>query len=255
MTTLPADFFRQPIAHRGLHDVAAARPENSRAAIRAAIAAGYGIELDLQLSRDGRAMVFHDYDMTRLTGTNGPIQQRTADELNTMTLLGSDEGIPTFSEVLELVAGRAPLLVELKDQHGQMGITNGALEQATAKDLHGYAGPLALMSFNPNSVVQLAELAPNVPRGIVTSHYPAEDWLLLRESTRAHLRTIPDYERAGACFISHKVDDLTSPRVAELKEAGAHLFCWTVRSREQEVQARKVADNITFESYLAPISA
>lgn len=253
MTRLHADFRRLPIAHRALHDVADGRPENSRAAIRAAIAAGYGIEIDLQLSRDGRAMVFHDYDLTRLTDVSGPIQQRDAADLSQLPLIGGDEGIPTLAEVLALVAGRVPMLIELKDQHGQMGVTDGRLERAVAQDLHGYDGPVALMSFNPNSVVELATLTPDIPRGLVTEHYPETDWTLLKPEIRAHLRAIPDYDRAGACFVSHSIKDLDNPRLAELKAQGAGIFCWTVRSLEQEQEARKVADNITFEKYLAEI--
>ena len=253
MTELHAEFRRIPIAHRALHDVADGRPENSRAAVRAALAAGYGIEIDLQLSRDGRAMVFHDYDLTRLTGVNGAIQQRDAAELSKIALLGGDEGIPTLAEVLKLVAGRVPMLIELKDQHGQMGVTDGRLERAVAAEMQGYGGPVGLMSFNPNSVVELASLVPDTPRGIVTEHFPAEDWVLLKAETREHLRNIPDYDRASACFISHSVKDLQNPRVAELKAQGAAVLCWTVRSETQETEARKVADNITFERYLAKL--
>lgn len=251
MTPLPPAFFKAPLAHRALHDVTDRRPENSRAAIRAAMAHGYGIEIDLQLSRDGRAMVFHDYDMKRLTGQPGPIRQRTADALAQVPLLGGDEGIPTFAEVLALVAGQVPLLVEIKDQHGQMGETDGTLERAATADLQGYSGDLALMSFNPHTVALMAELVPDRPRGIVTCDYPKEDWPLLRAEVRERLRAVPDYDRAGASFISHEVIDLANPRVAELKAQGAQILCWTVTSRAQERQARKIADNITFERYLA----
>lgn len=253
MTDLPAVFRRIPLAHRALHDVENGRPENSRAAIRAAMDAGYGIEIDLQLSRDGQAMVFHDYDLDRLTGEKGAIQQCNADALGRITLAGGDEGIPTLKEVLELVAGRVPLLIELKDQHGQMGVTDGRLERATARALAAYEGPAGLMSFNPNMVMLLAELAPDFPRGIVTEAYPAEDWLLLKSEVRRRLRHIPDFGRVGATFISHDVNDLENPRVSELKSQGATILCWTVRSPKQEAQARKVAHNITFERYLAEI--
>lgn len=255
MSQLPEDFLRLPIAHRALHDVADGRPENSRAAIRAAIEAGYGVEIDLQLSRDGRAMVFHDYDIGRLTGQKGPIRQKAAAELMQIGLLGGDEGVPSFAEVLDLVGGRAPLLVELKDQHGQMGVTDDALEQATAADLEGYEGPLALMSFNPNMVGRMAELAPAWPRGIVTCGYEAGDWPLLKQATRDHLREIPDYEAAGCSFISHHAPDLGRDRVAELKAGGAGVLCWTIRSPEAEAEAREVAQNITFEGYRAAIPA
>ena len=120
-----------------------------------------------------------------------------------------------------------------------------------AADIQGYAGPVGLMSFNPNSVVALADLVPALPRGIVTEHFPARAWPLLKPETRAHLRSIPDYESAGASFVSHSVKDLHNPRLAELRAQGADILCWTVRSEEQEAEARKTADNITFEKYLA----
>ncbi|WP_294610949.1 glycerophosphodiester phosphodiesterase family protein [uncultured Roseovarius sp.] len=255
MTALTEGFLRLPLAHRGLHDVADGRPENSRAAIRAAIKAGYGIEIDLQLSRDGRAMVFHDYDLERLTGIKGAVRQRDAADLAQLPLLGGDEGIPDFAEVLALVAGRVPLLVELKDQHGQMGETDGILEQATADCLAGYNGPVALMSFNPHMVTRLAALAPLVVRGLVTCGYTAEDWPLLRADTRARLRDIPDYGPSGSGFVSHDIDDLDNPRLAELAGNGAALLCWTVRSPEAETKARKVVQNITFEGYLPALPA
>ncbi len=253
MTQLGEAFLRLPMAHRALHDVARGRPENSRAAIRAAIAGGYGIEIDLQLSRDGVAMVFHDYDLHRLTGIRGAIRQRDAAELGRIPLTGGDEGIPTLVEVLDLVAGRAPMLIELKDQHGRMGETDGTLERAVADDLRGYAGDVALMSFNPHPVIRLAQLCPDVPRGIVTSAYDPQDpgWGMLGAQTRDRLRAIPDYDAAGAVFISHELADLDRPRVAELKAQGAVIFCWTVRSPAEEARARAVADNITFEGYLA----
>ena len=172
-----------------------------------------------------------------------------------MPLLGGDEGIPTFAEVLALVAGRIPLLVELKDQTGRMGVTDGRLERAVAHDLQGYDGPVAVMSFNPNSVALLADLLPNIPRGLVTEYFPKEDWPLLRDETRRHLRAIPDYNRAQASFISHDVTDLTAPRVAALKGQGADVLCWTVRSPAQEAGARRIAQNITFEGYLAEFPA
>jgi glycerophosphoryl diester phosphodiesterase len=255
MSELPDEFRQIPIAHRALHDADDGRPENSLAAMRAAIAAGYGIEMDLQISGDGRAMVFHDYHLERLTDEQGLVVDRDAADLGRIRLKHGDEGIPTFAEVLELVAGRVPILVELKDQHGQLGKTDSRLERAVADDLKAYVGPVAVMSFNPNSIITLAELAPDVPRGIVTSTYAKtnKNWQLLRSETRDRLRDIPDYDRAQAAFISHQIDDLANPRVAELKAKGAVILCWTVRSVKQERKARKLADNITFEGYRAEI--
>lgn len=248
---LPAAFLTRPVAHRAYHDKGAGRPENSRAAIRAAVDAGYGIEIDVQPSSDGRAMVFHDYDLGRLTPQSGPIAQRPAAALGQIPLLHGNETIPTFAEVLEIVAGQVPLLVEIKDQDGIMGDTVGPLEQAVAADLQGYSGDVALMSFNPHSVAALAQHAPDHPRGITTCDYAAEHWPLLSDATRAHLATIPDFDRVGACFISHAAGELTSPHVTALKARGVPVLCWTIRSPEDEAKARRIADNITFEGYAA----
>lgn len=244
-------FLGAPLAHRALHDVSDGRPENSRAAIRAAISHGYGIEIDLQLSADAEAMVFHDYALERLADAKGPVRLLSSDALGQTPLRGGDEGIPTFGEVLEIVAGQVPVLVELKDQDGAMGPDIGPLEAATAQALACYAGPVALMSFNPHSVARMAELCPDIPRGIVTSSYTPADWPL-SDDTCTHLRAIPDFDRVRASFISHEAADLGRDRVAELRSGGANILCWTVRSPEAEAEARKVAHNVTFEGYLAP---
>lgn len=250
MTQLDPAFRQTPIAHRALHDKVQHRPENSRAAIAAAVAHGYGIEIDLQPSSDGVAMVFHDDTLNRMTQASGPIRARTADALGRICLREGDEGIPRLSEVLAMVGGRVPLLLELKDQHGQMGRGDGVLEQAVAQDLRGYAGPVAVMSFNPEMVVEMARLAAHVPRGIVTCAYDDGAWSELPGPTRDRLRGIPNFDRAGASFISHQASDLHSPRVGGLKSRGATILCWTIRSAEAEAAGRRVADNITFEEYL-----
>lgn len=243
-------FFDRQIAHRGLHDINKGRPENSLAAFRAAIEGGFGIELDLQISKDRRAMVFHDYDLQRLAGVIGAIRQKTATELGELTLIGGDEGIPTLAEVLALVDGRVPLLIEIKDQDLRLGENIGDLEAATARDLKAYGGPAAVMSFNPHSVMRMAELCPDLPRGLTTCNFDKEDWLLVPDARREELAMIPDYVRTGSCFISHQQDQLDSPRVQDLKAKGAAVFCWTIRSAEQESTARQIADNVTFEGYL-----
>ncbi|WP_113911116.1 glycerophosphodiester phosphodiesterase family protein [Roseovarius dicentrarchi] len=250
MMALDPAFLRVPLAHRALHDLKAGRPENSCAAISAAIDAGYGIEIDVQVSSDGVAMVFHDDDLDRLTDATGPVRAHSAAGLAGIPLIGSGEGIPTLAEVLALVAGRVPLLVEVKDQHGQMGAVDGVLERAVARDLAGYDGPVAVMSFNPHSVIALKQAAPDVPRGIVSCAYTATDCPELPQDVRDHLRGIPDFDATGACFISHEWDDLDRPRVADLARQGAAILCWTIRSPEDEAAARRVADNITFERYL-----
>lgn len=249
--SLPDSFVARPFAHRALHDLADGRPENSREAIRAAVEAGYGIEIDLQLSSDGVPMVFHDYHLGRLTGQTGPVAQRSAKDLSAITLTGGETGIPTFGDILDLVAGRVPLLVEFKDQDGLMGPNVGRLEQAAARLIAAYDGPVAVMSFNPHSVAALAEALPDTPRGIVSESYSESSTPTLPAAVRDKLRQIGDYDRVGASFISHEAEDLDRPRVAELKRHGATVLCWTIRSPRAEAEARKVADQVTFEGYLA----
>lgn len=252
---LHPDFLRLPVAHRALHDRSAGRPENSRAAIRAAVEAGYAIEIDLQPSSEGVPMVFHDYDLKRLTGEPGPIRTRSAADLGALPLLGAEDGIPTLAEVLALVAGRVPLLVEIKDQDGAMGPDTGGFEARVAEVLKGYVGPLAVMSFNPHAVAAFAAAAPDTAVGLITSAYDPEAWAPLPAATCERLRDIPDYARSGASFISHEHGDLARPRVAELKAGGAAILCWTIRSPEAEAAARRIAQNITFEGYAAPFPA
>ncbi len=254
MMPLDPDFVRVPIAHRGFHDAARGRPENSRAAVLAAVAAGYGVEIDVQISADGVPVVFHDYTLARMTGGKGPVRGHTAAVLAATPLRGSDQRIPLLRDILDLVAGRVPLLIEIKDQDGAMGPDVGPLEQATALALDGYLGPVAVMSFNPFSMRAFAGLAPQVARGLVTSAYRPRDWPLLPAATCDRLREIPDYDAVGACFISHEAGDLDRARVAALKAQGATINCWTIRSPEAEVAARRIADTVTFEGY-APVMA
>lgn len=244
---LPQAFLDRPIAHRAYHDRAAGRPENSLEAIRAAVDAGYGIEVDVQLTADGEALVFHDHDLDRLTGTEGPVRARTLSEIRALTLLGGASAPPTLGEALREIAGRVPLLVEIKDQDGAMGPDVGPLEAAVAKALAGYDGPVAVMSFNPHSVAEMARLAPDLPRGLTTEW----TWKDVPPAVRERLRQIQDYEPTGASFISHNAADLHRPRVAELKDQGAAILCWTIRSPAAERAARQVAHNITFEGYPA----
>lgn len=252
---LPESFLRLPIAHRALHDRAAGRIENSPSAIKAAVAAGYGIEIDLQLSSDGVPMVFHDEDLDRLTDETGPLNTHSAAELGRIRLKDSTDTIPTLAQVLTPIGGKVPLLIEIKDQTRIMAPTDGKLEAATVAALSGYTGDVALMSFNPHSVAHMARLAPHLPRGITTSAYNPDDWAPLPPDVCNHLRSIPDYDDTGSSFISHEGRDLARPRVSDLKARGAAILCWTVRSAADEALARRVADNVTFEGYLSSLPA
>lgn len=247
--TLPVSFLRKPLAHRGLHNREDGVIENSMTAFRRAIEAGFGIELDVQLSADNKAMVFHDYDMKRLAEQTGPIQQRHSSDLAEVVLTGGSDRIHTLPEVLKVIAGQVPVLIEIKDQDGGMGPDVGQLEQAVADALVGYKGHAAVMSFNPHSVATFGEMAPDVPRGLVTSSFDPDEWPLALE-TCYRLRNIPDFEKVGAQFISHEAADLARDRVAEIKNDGFPILCWTIRSEDEAFHARRYADNITFEGYV-----
>lgn len=248
---LPAAFLQAPIAHRGLHDRARGVIENSRAAARAAVAGGYGIECDIQLSADGEAFVFHDDGLERLTGRGGAVRALPAAELSATPLAGAAGGetIPTLAEFLDLVAGRVPLLIEVKDQSLALGPEVGVLERRIAALLDGYAGPVALMSFNPHSVAALAEAAPAIPRGLTSCAFDEAEWRI-GAARRAHLAALGDFDPLGCGFISHDRSDLSNPAVWLIKDRGLPVLTWTIRSPEAEAAARRVADNITFEGYL-----
>lgn len=248
MSPLPDSFLTRPLAHRALHG--AGRPENSRAAIAAAIAQGFGVEIDIQRSRDGVPMVFHDYDLRRLTLDSGPIAQRSAAELASIPLVDGDETVPTLQEILTLIDGQVPVLIEIKDQDGALGASLSGLERAVADLLLDYPGDAAVMSFNPNAVQLMSRYLPDRPTGLVTCAFNAEHWPTIPAPTRQRLAQIPDFEISGASFVSHNHHELTDSRIAELKTEGVPILCWTITSCEQEALARQVADNITFEGYL-----
>ena len=246
--TLPPEFLARPFAHRGLHDLRAGRAENSLSAMRAAINARYGIETDLQLSADRHAMVFHDHLLDRLTNATGRVSDCSADQMAGARLTGSAEGIPRLTDLLDLVAGQVPLLIELKDQSQRPGEPVGPLEAATVAALDRYDGPVALMSFQPAMVQELARIAPDIPRGLVGRNF---DHRHLSAEENTALTDYRAFEATGSCFVSHKWRHLDAPAVKRLKSRGVPVLCWTIRSPDDEAVARRTADNITFEGYLA----
>ncbi len=247
MIPLPDVFRRTPLAHRALHDPDRGIIENSLAAVRAAIGKGYGVELDLQLSSDGQAMVFHDDTLDRLTWSHGAVHRFPASLLETFVLKGGRDRPMPLPKMLKEIRGRVPVLLELKDQGDR---DTGMLERATAAALGRYKGPVAVMSFNPRMVGRLAKMAPDIPRGLTTGTFDGE---ALPEQIKAHLQAIADFDAVGASFISHEAADLGSPHVARIKAQGHPVLTWTIRSRDEEARARTIADNITFEGYLPDI--
>lgn len=241
------DLLSRPIAHRGLHGPGV--PENTRSAFRAAAAAGYAIELDVQPASDGTPLVFHDYDLRRLTGQPGVISALSPDEAGRRRVLDSGDTIPTLAALLHEIGGRVPLLVEIKDQDGALGPNVGPLPGRVAQLLGDHADHVAVMSFNPHIVAAVRAAAPQLTLGLTTCGFAADDWPGVPADRRAHLARIADFDRVGAAFVSHHHLDLSNPAVEALRERGIPVFCWTIRSPDQETAARGRSDNITFEGY------
>lgn len=247
--------FLKPIAHRGLHDTANAIIENSAGAFAAAIAAGYGMECDLRPAADGLPIVFHDETLDRLVDGEGAVAQLTARELKRLAYRGSSEGLITFAELLDIVGGREPLLVEIKSEWDPPDIT---FLSAIARLASGYHGPLALMSFDPAVMIAMQALAPTVPRGLVSGLYthddPEDDWWAHKIS-RQRAFALSHLLEAGpvqADFHAYHVKALPTPVTRYVREVhGLPLFTWTVRTAADLETAAQWADAPIFEG-LAP---
>ena len=250
MPALDPAFLKTPIAHRALHDAAKGVYENCRSAIIEAIEHGYAIEIDLQLSADGRAMVFHDDTLDRLTDKHGDVSDYTAAELSQIKVGNGQDVIEPLEDILRLVDGRVPLLIELKDQSRQLLQTDGRLEQATLDALSLYQGAVAVMSFNPHMIATMAKLSSDLPLGLTTGSFMDPTWGIDAERI-AHLSQIADFDPTRYSFVSHFALELAAPCIQMLKDQGTAIFTWTIRSPEAEAVARQTVDNITFEGYLA----
>jgi glycerophosphoryl diester phosphodiesterase len=235
----------RPVAHRGLHG--GGLIENSLGAARAAVDAGYAIEVDLQLSADNEVIVFHDDTLDRLTDATGPLSARTLAELKQVALRGSNERIPTLQELLSLVAGRTPLVLELKSEW------NGdeRLPARMAKVLTGYSGPVAGMSFDPDILVALRKYAPALPRGIVAErYYDDPEWRALTGAQKFSLGNLLHLARTRPHFVAYYIRDLPAfaPLVAR-NVLGMKLLTWTVRSDEDRHKARRWRAQMIFEGF------
>ena len=236
----------RPIAHRGYHDRAAGRIENTLPAAEAAIAHTFAIECDLQPTADGRVVVFHDDTLDRLTEATGPVGARTLAELRAIRLRDSDAGIPTLEELLDLVDGRVPLVIELKSRWDG----DRRLERAVAPILSDYSGPAAVMSFDPMSMVAMRRLAPALPRGMIGYDFPkGPDEGRLPWPARFALRHLLAAAIVWPHFVSFGIDALPANAPLMLRHVGMPLICWTVRDAEAWAKARDCTDQITFEGF------
>lgn len=245
---------RWSYAHRGLHNAAMGVIENSLPAFDRAIRRGCGIECDLQPSRNGTPVVFHDATLERLTGETGATVSKSMDELTRLQLVGADPPatIPAFDAMLAFVDGRCPLLVEIKsgwqvpDRRFIAAIAAAANAYVTRFPGHAF-DPLILMSFDPAVVAALGELAPNIARGLVSGSYCTPDgspWWpgVLNDERRRQLADLMDFEATGASFIAYDATSLPNARVTALRAAGNPVFAWTIRDRADWETASEHAD-------------
>ena len=249
MANRPDWLTARPVAHRGLHDASAGILENSLSAIRAAVAGNFAIEVDVQLSRDGEAMVFHDGNLRRMTGHDVPIDDVISTDLARMSLAGTADAIPTLWDVLQTIQGRVPIFIEIKNDDPIR--PPAALLTRTLEVVGAYQGPVALMSFDPEVVKGIRRMAPKIPRGIIADKTtdPAHYGHLsaMERFRRRHLlhsaMTCPD-------FVAYCIKDLPAPGPATLRAfLNRPVLTWTVRSDQDRRSASTHADQMIFEGF------
>lgn len=233
-----------PLAHRGLHGPDA--PENSLAAFQRAVDAGVGVELDVHLCLDGHAVVAHDADLERVTGRPGVVAELTCEQLAARPLLGGGgAGVPALHDALDVLAGRVPVMVELKS----FDRTVGPLERAVLDAITGYPGGVAVASFNPVSVDWFRANARGVARGQTAATFrdgSMPRWLApLLRSMVLNRRTRPHY-------VSYELAGLPNRWADAWRTRGLPLVTWTVRTPQELARARELADNVIFEGIAPP---
>jgi|SRR6185437_15089370 glycerophosphoryl diester phosphodiesterase len=235
----------QPFAHRGLHDASIGVIENTASAFSAAIAGGYGIETDLQVSADGEAMVHHDDALGRLTEGRGRLAEMTAAEIKKVRFLKSGDRILRLSELCDLVGGRTPVLLELKSHFDN----DRRLAQRVTDVLAAYSRPVAVMSFDPAMIEVVRWIAPHLTRGIVAErHYADREWDRFPPVEKRRMAFLLHANRTRPHFIAYGVKDL--PAVAPLIARTLFrlpLLTWTVRSGADRARGARWADQIIFE--------
>ncbi|MGE0052888.1 MAG: glycerophosphodiester phosphodiesterase family protein [Hyphomicrobium sp.] len=245
---LDRDAFFRPIAHRGLHN-AKGIVENTLPAFEAAIAKGYGIECDLRPAAGGLPIVFHDETLDRLVRGKGAVSKLEARDLKTLSYKGCDTHILTYSDLLDLVGGKVPLLVEIKSEWDP---PDRSFMSRVAKLSQSYKGPLALMSFDPDVMTLVRELAPKVPRGIVSGSYAGHGWWQkkLSKSRANDLRDLLLSAPADPQFYAYQIGALPTPVTRFVREVcGLALFTWTVRTAKDRSKAARWADAPIFEGF------
>jgi glycerophosphoryl diester phosphodiesterase len=238
----------RPIAHRGLHDRARGIIENMPAAAQAAVSGNFSIECDIQLTADGEAMVHHDDALGRLTEGTGALLGMTSGQLRAVKFRDTSERMMSLGDLCGLVAGRVPLVIEVKSHFDG----DRKLVTRMSDVLASYSGPVAGMSFDPDQMLALREKMPALPRGIIAQRtYDEADWpeaTLAQRQSMLHLRLA---FRTQPHFVAYRVDDLPAPAPWIARNVfGLPLLTWTVRTPEQRETATRYADQMIFEGFL-----
>jgi glycerophosphoryl diester phosphodiesterase len=238
----------RPVAHRGLHDISRGIVENMPGAVQAAIAGDFAIEVDIQLTADGEAMVHHDHVLGRLTEGSAPLIEMTAAELKAVKFKDTGEQMMSLSDLCTMVAGRVPLVIEVKSHFGG----DRKLVARMAEVLASYDGPAVGMSFDPDQVLALRELLPSRPRGIVAERtYEDEYWAKLTQAQRDSMLYLRHGFQTQPHFVAFKVDHLPAPAPWIARNLfGCALLTWTVRTAEQRARAGRYADQMIFEGFV-----
>ena len=235
----------RPIAHRGLHNEKKGIVENCESAFAAAMKHGYAIECDIELTKDGEAVVFHDDEIDRLLDGTGKVGKFTIKELKEKKYRQGNDKIQTLAELLEQISGRSTLVIEIKSLWDEdMTLTHRATEV-----LADYQGSYALMSFDPHIVACLAERSPATIRGITADRVTDPYYDKLSLARRMEMQSFSHLARTKPHFVSFDSNGLPFAAVDEIREQGNPVICWTIRSPEQAAQALRYSDQITFENY------
>ena len=237
----------RPVAHRGLHDLGRGVVENMPGAARAAVDGRFAIECDIQLSADGEAMVHHDDALGRLTEGSGRLIEMTAAELKAVAFKNTPERMMTLSNLCTLVAGRVPLVVEVKSHFAG----DRRLVARMAEVLADYSGPVVGMSFDPDQVLALREAMPKLPHGIVAQRtYDDDYWSKLSRDKRAGMLQLRHAFRTEPHFVAYWIEQLPAPAPWIARNVfGCPLLTWTVRTPDQRARAARYADQMIFEGF------
>lgn len=244
---LPAALLALPIAHRGLHDRTAGIIENTASAFRAAIAAGYGIECDIQPDREGEALVFHDFTLDRLTEGTGAVCERKAVDLTAIAMKGTSDRIGTLADLFALTQGRVGLVVEVKSAFDGQHPAVPRIA-ALARD---YAGPLVFKSFDPAAMIALRDAGVTQPIGIVgMAQYEYADYARLAPEAKHALANLLHFNESRPDFLSwhHEALPSAAPFLAR-SVIGLPVMSWTIRSEAAAARARPHIDQIVFEGF------